>query len=90
MTDWIAKARGLALPGGLFVGGEERAAAGSATRAVHTPRDGSVLTELAWAGERDADDAVASARRAFDYGPWPRTPARERGEVLAQIGRAHV
>ena len=30
----------------------------------------------------DVDRAVAAARRAFDEGPWPRTPPAERAEVL--------
>jgi betaine-aldehyde dehydrogenase len=27
-------------------------------------------------------EAVATARRAFDEGPWPRTPAGDRGDLL--------
>jgi gamma-glutamyl-gamma-aminobutyraldehyde dehydrogenase len=69
-------------PGGLFIGGEERAAVAGVRRPVVTPRDGSVLTEIAWADVADADAAVAAARRAFDQGPWPRMAARERGEIL--------
>lgn len=82
-VDWVARARDLALPGGVFVGGEVRAAAG--TRPVVTPRDGSTLGELAWADAADADRAVAEARRAFDHGPWPRLHPRERGEVLQRF-----
>jgi len=54
-------------------------------RQVITPRDGSVLAEIPWPGVADADAAVAAARRAFDDGPWPRMPARERGEVLLRL-----
>ncbi|MFT4081482.1 MAG: aldehyde dehydrogenase family protein [Nocardioides sp.] len=79
-TDWEARAAELELPGGVFVGGEFREAA--ATRTIVTPRDGSALGELAWAGAEDADRAVAEAHRAFDHGPWPRLHPRERGEVL--------
>jgi gamma-glutamyl-gamma-aminobutyraldehyde dehydrogenase len=80
--DWVQRVRELSLPAGIFVGGAPRSAAGSASRTLVTPRDGSVLGELAWAGEADADAAVFEARRAFDNGPWPRLAARERGEVL--------
>ncbi|MBU2667335.1 aldehyde dehydrogenase family protein [Actinoplanes bogorensis] len=73
------------LPEGLFIDGAGRAASTGARRSVITPRDGSSLVELAWAGEADADAAVAAARRAFDHGPWPRTAARERGEVLLRF-----
>ena len=30
----------------------------------------------------DTEAAIAAARRAFDDGPWPRTPERERGALL--------
>ncbi len=79
-TDWVALAAELALPPGVFVGGEFREASGS--RMIITPRDGTELGRLAWAGEQDADRAVAEARRAFDTGPWPRLHPRERGEIL--------
>src|SRR5262245_38619863 len=36
----------------------------------------------------DVERAVASARRAFDEGPWPRTPVAERVAVLHRIADA--
>ena len=84
-VDWARRAAQLRPPAGLFVGGEQRPALSSAVRAVHTPRDGAHLVDLAWAGAADADAAVAAARRAFDHGPWPRLGARERGEVLLRF-----
>lgn len=54
-------------------------------RKIITPRDGSVVAEIPWSDEADADAAVAAARLAFDEGPWPRMPARERGEVLLRF-----
>ena len=84
-VDWIARAAGIQLPQGLFVDGEQRPAAGGTTRPVRSPRDGGLLTELAWAGAADADHAVAAARRAFERGPWPRLHPRERGEVLCRF-----
>jgi len=83
-VDWRAAAAAATPPRGLFVGGEEREAAGG-SRPVHTPRDGSLVVDLAWADVADADVAVGEARRAFDRGPWPRMPARERGEVLLRF-----
>jgi gamma-glutamyl-gamma-aminobutyraldehyde dehydrogenase len=91
-VDWPAHARKLDLPSGIFVGGAPRPAHGGAVRPVHSPRDGAHLVDLAWADATDADAAVAEARRAFDQGPWPRLPARERGEVLlrfAELVEAH-
>ncbi|HET6708549.1 aldehyde dehydrogenase family protein [Amycolatopsis sp.] len=82
-TDWPALAAEVAVPAGVFVAGAPREAAG--TRPVRSARDGSLLTELAWADEHDADQAVAAARQAFDHGPWPRLHPRERGEILQRF-----
>jgi gamma-glutamyl-gamma-aminobutyraldehyde dehydrogenase len=82
-TDWTGLAASLAVPTGLLVGGEIRGA--EATRKLLTPRDGTVLAEVAWAGEAEVDAAVAAARRAFDHGPWPRLHPRERGEILQRF-----
>lgn len=79
-VDWIAAAGRVDVPKGIFVGGEERATVGR--KDIVTPRDGTSLGEMAWAGAADADAAVAAAREAFDHGPWPRMTARERGETL--------
>ena len=38
--------------------------------------------------EGDVDDArkaIAAARRAFDTGPWPRTPAADRGRLVGKL-----
>ncbi len=81
-VDWVARAAALELPPGLFIGGEYREAG---TRDHITPRDGSVLGAVPWAGVSDSDAAVAAARAAFDNGPWPRMHPRERGEVLQRF-----
>jgi gamma-glutamyl-gamma-aminobutyraldehyde dehydrogenase len=85
LVEWDQRATTLAPPRGLLVDGEEREAMAGDVRPVHTPRDGSRVVDLAWAGVADADAAVAAARRAFDHGPWPRMGARERGEVLLRF-----
>ncbi|MFF5083259.1 aldehyde dehydrogenase family protein [Actinoplanes sp. NPDC000266] len=85
MKDFVALARALDLPQGLWIGGEQRAPLSGRFRPVVTPRDSTTLTSLAWAGTEDADAAVAAAREAFDSGPWPRMPARERGETLLRF-----
>ncbi|HET7477745.1 MAG TPA: aldehyde dehydrogenase family protein [Dermatophilaceae bacterium] len=83
--DWVAMARDVALPAGVFIAGEPREAVDGSTRPVRSPRDGATVTDLAWAGTADVDAAVAAARTAFDTGPWPRLPARERGEALQRF-----
>lgn len=36
-------------------------------------------------GGQDASAAIAAARDAFDHGPWPSTPAAERGALLLRV-----
>ena len=52
---------------------------------VTDPADQSVVAKVDLAGPDDVDRAVAAARAGFDTGPWPRTPARERGALLARV-----
>ena len=55
-----------------------------ARREIRCPADGSVVTVVPRAaGPTPA--AIAAARRAFDDGPWPRTPERERGQLLSRV-----
>ena len=84
-TDWRARAADLALPGGIFIGGEQRPSRSGTVHAVTSARDGQTLVELPWAQQDDVDDAVAAARRAFDTGSWPQLHPRERGEILQRF-----
>jgi betaine-aldehyde dehydrogenase len=69
----------------LFIGGEWVAPAEPASLEVVNPFDQSVLAKVDAAGPADVERAVAAARAAFDSGPWPRTPARERGALLDRV-----
>lgn len=66
----------------LFIGGVWCSAADGGTREIRCPADGSLVATVDEAGPKDAAAAVAAAREAFDHGPWPRTPAAERGALL--------
>jgi acyl-CoA reductase-like NAD-dependent aldehyde dehydrogenase len=66
----------------LVLGGEGRPAAEGKTFGVVEPGTGAPMAEVAEAGPEDAWRAVDLAVRAFDEGPWPRTPATLRGRVL--------
>jgi acyl-CoA reductase-like NAD-dependent aldehyde dehydrogenase len=66
----------------LIIGGEHASAAEGATFQVIEPATGGPMAEVAEAGPEDAARAVATAHRAFEEGPWPRTPATQRGRVL--------
>lgn len=52
---------------------------------VVCPSDGKVFASIPAAGSADVDNAVRSARRAFDEGPWARMPAVERGRILTRL-----
>ncbi|WP_420914152.1 aldehyde dehydrogenase family protein [Arsenicicoccus piscis] len=69
----------------LFIAGEWRAATSGRTREIHCPADGELVATVAEAGPDDALDAIAAARAAFDEGPWPSTPERERGDLLLRV-----
>jgi acyl-CoA reductase-like NAD-dependent aldehyde dehydrogenase len=66
----------------LIIGGERMAAAEGRTFTVVEPGTGATMAEVAEAGPEDARRAVDVAVRAFEEGPWPRTPATRRGRVL--------
>ncbi|MDH6245613.1 NAD-dependent succinate-semialdehyde dehydrogenase [Mycobacterium sp. OTB74] len=69
------------VPTGLWIGGEERAAA--KTFEVHNPANEEVLATVADASPADgiaALDAAAAVEK-----DWAATPARERGEILRSV-----
>ncbi|WP_413756274.1 aldehyde dehydrogenase family protein [Streptomyces sp. MMBL 11-3] len=69
----------------LYIGGTWTSARDKRTREIRCPADGSLVAVVDEAGGEDTGDAVAAARRAFDDGPWPRTPANERGDLLLRV-----
>jgi betaine-aldehyde dehydrogenase len=69
----------------LYLDGSWTASADGATSPTLNPFDASVLETVAEATPDDVDRAVTAARTAFDHGPWPRTPAVERGRTLGAI-----
>jgi succinate-semialdehyde dehydrogenase / glutarate-semialdehyde dehydrogenase len=69
-----------AVPKGLFIGGEWRAASGGATLAVEDPATGQTFCEVADATPDDARAALDAACAA--QAEWAVHPPRERGEIL--------
>ncbi|MGC0333323.1 betaine-aldehyde dehydrogenase [Streptomyces sp. SAI-170] len=69
----------------LFVDGRWRAALDGRTREIRCPADGSLVAVVDEAGGKDTVEAIAAARRAFDEGPWPRTSAADRGDLLLRV-----
>ncbi|NOL74640.1 aldehyde dehydrogenase family protein, partial [Klebsiella pneumoniae] len=56
-----------------------------ATFAAINPATNNVLAQVAACGHAEVDLAVASARRAFEQGPWPRMAPGERKKVLLRL-----
>ena len=69
----------------LFIAGRWRSSASGATDDVINPATGEVIEAVDRAGADEVDEAIAAARAAFDAGPWPHTPAAERGKLLGRV-----
>ena len=54
------------------------------------PATEEVVARVANGGTADAEAAVRAARRAFDEGPWPHTPARRARRAAARRRRARA
>jgi aldehyde dehydrogenase (NAD+) len=70
-----------------LIGGRWAAPAGSSMLEVVSPITEDRIGRVPEATRADIDAAVASAREAFDNGPWPRMTVRERGEYLIRAGK---
>jgi acyl-CoA reductase-like NAD-dependent aldehyde dehydrogenase len=72
---------------GLWIDGRNRPSRSGAVFERANPYDGSVAGVFAQGDASDAQYAVEVARKAFDFGPWPRSSARTRYEVLTRIAQ---
>jgi acyl-CoA reductase-like NAD-dependent aldehyde dehydrogenase len=81
-----ADTRDGAVPEGrLRIGGQVRAAADGKTYRVYNPANGSMVAEVADAGEADVAMAVSAALVTFCDGTWRRMPPPRRGEILRAV-----
>src|ERR1700761_1049404 len=71
----------------LFIGGELVAPLGTDTIDVINASTEEVAGHAPEATTGDIDRAVAAAREAFDNGPWGKTSALERAELLQQLSK---
>ena len=69
----------------IYIDGTWLAARGSGSREIRCPADGQLVATVDEAGPEDTDAAIGAARHAFDEGAWPRTSARERGDLLLRV-----
>lgn len=68
-----------------FINGRAAKVASGDTFDTLNPSNGQVLAKIAKGGAADVDAAVASARAAFDTGPWPRLSPAERKDILIRF-----
>ncbi|HKK66237.1 MAG TPA: aldehyde dehydrogenase family protein, partial [Clostridia bacterium] len=54
-------------------------------REILYPCTGEVITKVTEGNAEDVKLAVEAARRAFDRGDWPKTPAAERGRLVEKL-----
>ena len=73
---------------GHLIDGKRAPAADGARRAVINPATGQVIAQVAEAGPRDVDAAVAAARRSFDEGGWRKAGPGRASPRDARAGRA--
>jgi aldehyde dehydrogenase (NAD+) len=69
----------------LYIGGTWVQPSQAELLEIRSPHDQSVLGRAAQAANADIDRAVAVAREAFDYGPWPHTSPEQRQGVIRRL-----
>jgi 5-carboxymethyl-2-hydroxymuconic-semialdehyde dehydrogenase len=68
-----------------FIGGKPAPSADGATFEVADPVSNQPYATVAAGGPEDVDRAVIAATTAFEDGPWPSMPARQRASILNRI-----
>jgi betaine-aldehyde dehydrogenase len=69
----------------MFLNGAWTMAADGATREILNPANNEIIAVVTDAAVRDAETAIAHARKAFDEGPWPQMRAPERASYLFKL-----
>ncbi|MDV8020878.1 aldehyde dehydrogenase family protein [Rhodococcus sp. IEGM 1330] len=85
MTDSDAVFDPTSLRPSLYVDGQWQGSGDGGTRDIVNPADGSTVAVVDEATPDDALRAVASARTAFDDGPWRSVTVGERSDLLNRI-----
>lgn len=91
--QWREAASALEPAGHAFIDGAPSQALSGRTFADRSPRDGSVLAQVALCETEDVERAVAAARTAFEDGRWSRLRPRARKAVMlrfAELIREHA
>jgi len=72
-------------PNSIFVDGKWASPGGKGTLSVISPVTEEEIMTFPDGTPADMDRAVASARAAFDTGPWPRMSPKDRGDMLMKV-----
>lgn len=75
----------MSFPEHLIIGGEKVKPASGATFSSINPADESMICEVPEAGEAEVNQAIDSARQAFDDGRWSDLPPAKRARVLRKL-----
>ena len=76
----------LSAPKQMLIDGKWVTSASGKTFPVYDPVTGDVLVQVAEGDKEDIERAVASARKAFESGPWRDMTPSERGRLVWKIG----
>ena len=82
---YLHAATTLDVPTDAVINGERVEAQSGKRFSSVSPRDGSVLAEVAECDQADVEAAVASARAAFDDGRWSRSAPNDRRVILLRL-----
>jgi betaine-aldehyde dehydrogenase len=69
----------------MYVDGLWKLAAEGGTRDLINPSNGETIATVAEGSERDAEEAIRAARKAFDEGPWGSISAADRAALLLRV-----
>jgi aminomuconate-semialdehyde/2-hydroxymuconate-6-semialdehyde dehydrogenase len=69
-----------------FINGEFRSSASGEVFKTMNPATGDVLATVSLGTAKEIDEAVKSAKHAFEHGPWPKMSLKERCAILKRIG----
>src|SRR5579863_5966123 len=69
----------------MYVDGRWKPAADGGTRDLINPANGETIATVAEGNERDAEEAIRAARKAFDEGPWGSISAADRAALLLRV-----
>jgi acyl-CoA reductase-like NAD-dependent aldehyde dehydrogenase len=85
LEGWLTLAARTERPSTAFIDGRAVDAASGRTFPDRSPRDGALLSNVAFCAAEDVDRAVAAARRAFEDGRWSNAHPRQRKQTLLRF-----